>query len=721
MKKSLHFLFALIALFLMNSSTMKATHIMGGELTYTWIGSNDYELHLTLYRDCSGIPGPVNALVEISSVSCAIPMYMVQLNTIPGTPIEISPVCAGVQTTCNGGTAMGVEKWEYSAIVTLTGNCSDYLFTFVECCRNGAITNLVDPSNYSAQFTATLDNQSVAFNSSPRFANDPVTVLELGSTHTINNGAFDPDGDSLSIVFAPALYDSNLAVPYVAPFTYLNPMTSSTAIVLDPVTGDLNVTPSIAEVDVVVYQVNEYRNGILIGSTTRDIQIHVITGNNQLPALSGANGTTNYTANACAGDTIQFMVYSSDADLTDSTTISWSAPGLSSVTVTNYGSAKDSALVQVVTDNTMISSAAYILNMSVTDNHCPYRGIQSYDFQLYVNGCSNDIWPGDANSDLHCDLYDVLPIGLGYNATGPVRAGATLNWVAETGSNWSQDFISGVNYKHADCNGDGTIDASDTLAIFLNYGQSHPIRLSNPNIIASNYSMSLTASQDSAGPSDTFTISVQLGTSFNPVDPIYGIAFNLNFNPILTDSMLSGFRFVSSSLGAPLTDLLTFTHVDWDAGQISAVAVRKDQINSLSDTTIAEFDVVVIDNVSARAYARFTLTDIRGVTADGLLQSFTAINDSVSVNTTTTGIKNTKENFEVFLYPNPVKNELIIRSETASSGNITIRDISGRPAMEIKSSSLNRKIDMSKLSNGIYMVEIYSEKGILNRKVLVSH
>lgn len=719
MKKSLHLLITLITLFILNGTSMKATHIMGGELTYNWLGSNDYELRMTLYRDCSGIAAPGTVSVNISSTSCAIAPYTVVLNPVPGSPTQIATVCSGIQTTCNGGTALGVDKWEYSATVTLGANCTDYIFSYTECCRNASITNLVNPSSNAAQFNASLNNLNVSFNSSPRFANDPIVVLETGHLATINNGAFDPDGDSLSVTLSPALNSSGTAISYAPPLTYLNPMNSSTPLVVDPATGDLSVTPNTAEVDVVVYTVNEYRNGVLIGSTNRDIQIHVVPGTNQLPELSGVNGTNAYTANACAGNNIQFMVYSTDLDL-DSTSISWSAPGIPAISVTTFGAANDSALVELITDSTMINSAAYLLDMSVNDNNCPYSGLQSYTYQLYVNGCGTDVWPGDANSDLTCDLYDVLPIGLGFSSTGPVRPAATTNWVAEPSTNWSQDFISGVNYKHADCNGDGTIDAADTLAISLNYGQTHPVRLSNPNLLASGYSMSLVASQDSAGPADTFSISVQLGSSNHQVDPIYGIAFNLNFNPILVDSALSSFHFVPTALGTPGTDLLTFARTDWVAGQISAVAVRTDQINAVSDTTIALFDVVIIDNVSARAYSRFTLTDIRGVTVDGLLHSFTAINDSVNVNTTSVGIQKNKEKLSVSIYPNPAKDEMIIVSNNTTQGNIFFYDLNGRIAMEINGSSLNRRIDISKLSKGIYSVGIYTDNGVIFKKLVVS-
>ena len=34
----------------------KATHLVGGEMTYTCLGNNTYEIQLVIYRDC----GPTN-------------------------------------------------------------------------------------------------------------------------------------------------------------------------------------------------------------------------------------------------------------------------------------------------------------------------------------------------------------------------------------------------------------------------------------------------------------------------------------------------------------------------------------------------------------------------------------------------------------------------------------------------------------------------------------
>ena len=40
-----------------NSSILNATHLIGGEITYTCLGGNQYEIKVVIYRDC----GPTNS------------------------------------------------------------------------------------------------------------------------------------------------------------------------------------------------------------------------------------------------------------------------------------------------------------------------------------------------------------------------------------------------------------------------------------------------------------------------------------------------------------------------------------------------------------------------------------------------------------------------------------------------------------------------------------
>ena len=85
------------------------------------------------------------------------------------------------------------------------------------------------------------------------------------------------------------------------------------------------------------------------------------------------------------------------------------------------------------------------------------------------------VWAGDANNNGVVNAADILPLGLYYNKSGPSRDGGSCSWgTYPPGESqlcppgWDPE-ISGL----ADCNGDGTVNATDVLCIGLNYGRTH--------------------------------------------------------------------------------------------------------------------------------------------------------------------------------------------------------------------------------------------------------
>ena len=122
MKIFLVFFRFFLSLLLFSTTCIKASHVFGGEISYTWIAGNTYELKLTYYRDCGGTSLPQNQQINISSSTCNVQMATT-LSAAVGTPSEIPYICPTVNNTCNGGVAPGVEIWVYSGIVTLPSNC----------------------------------------------------------------------------------------------------------------------------------------------------------------------------------------------------------------------------------------------------------------------------------------------------------------------------------------------------------------------------------------------------------------------------------------------------------------------------------------------------------------------------------------------------------------------------------------------------------------------
>lgn len=73
------------------------------------------------------------------------------------------------------------------------------------------------------------------------------------------------------------------------------------------------------------------------------------------------------------------------------------------------------------------------------------------------------VYPGDANHDQIANHTDLLPIGIHFGETGPVRAGASLAWTAQAADGWGDSLVStGVDIKHVDTDGNGIINDDAT-------------------------------------------------------------------------------------------------------------------------------------------------------------------------------------------------------------------------------------------------------------------
>lgn len=354
-----------------------ATHTMGGELTYSCIGNNTYNLTYSFYRDCSGINAPSGVLIQIQS-SC-YPTFSVTLNPTPLSPIEISPACSGVLSSCNGGTFTGIQRWIYSGTVTLPGPCSNWTFSRTECCRNPSITTIGSPSVTNMYIFSTLNVIGGVCNNSPTFVNNPVFFACIGQRFCFNPGAIDPDGDSLAYQLIPPRSSTGI-INYNLGYSAAQFIHSNPPITFNPLTGDVCMTPTQADISIFAMLISEYRNGVLIGQVERDIQIQVTVCNNIIPFLSGINGTPSFTINTCLGIPCTFWVRSVDPNPSDTTRITWNN-GITNATLTTFGGRRDSALFSWIPT----SSGQFCFTITVTDNSCPYIGIQTYSYCVNVS------------------------------------------------------------------------------------------------------------------------------------------------------------------------------------------------------------------------------------------------------------------------------------------------------------------------------------------------
>lgn len=296
-----------------------ATHIVGGDIYYDYLGNNNYKFYINVYRDCnsSGAAYDDPLYLEVynqSNVSThhiAIPF--------PGSvilPVIFNNPCVTPPST------ICVEKAVYTTIITLPPIVGGYTISYQRCCRNPNIINLISPDDTGFTLTTHVPGSETGMsaNSSPRFTNYPPLLLCNNEELIFNHAATDPDGDQLvySLVTPNAGANSAVPAPTVAPpppypvvnwattFNASNPLGPGASIQINPTTGLLTATPLLTGLFVVGIRVQEYRNGILIGETVRDFLFTVFNCNISMQAILPLQTELATFVSYCQGLTVQF-------------------------------------------------------------------------------------------------------------------------------------------------------------------------------------------------------------------------------------------------------------------------------------------------------------------------------------------------------------------------------------------------------------------------------
>ncbi|MFN8316284.1 MAG: hypothetical protein U0T32_07550 [Chitinophagales bacterium] len=201
------------------------------------------------------------------------------------------------------------------------------------------------------------------------------------------------DGDSLSYTLIQPKHTAGSNVPYTGSFSSTYPISTSPAnnFVFNPSTGQMTFTPNGTQIGLVAIRVDEFRNGVKIGSTIRDMQVIVINcGTNSTPSMAnpinvtGASyNTTTSTFKACPGTPMSFQFVSTDLDASQILTLT-----------SNVGTSIPAAVVTSTGTNpktttftwtpTKANAGFYSISFRAVDNACPLTASATKGFNIYV-------------------------------------------------------------------------------------------------------------------------------------------------------------------------------------------------------------------------------------------------------------------------------------------------------------------------------------------------
>jgi hypothetical protein len=273
MKKLNSLFLTLLFAALFTGSSTYASHVMGGELAYKCVGGMDYEFTLVIYRDCFGIP--VSSTYNLTGLTSNCSDTVLGTLSLVDTA-EVTSGCVNLTSTCNGGTSPGMEVYFYRDTITLPIDCDDWAFSVETCCRNAAITNLDNPGAKSFRFEALMNSLAAPCNDSPVFQELQMPFICDSVQFCLSNGVYDSDGDSLVYSMVDPIEGLNTIVPFLPGFNATDPFPTATGHLFDPITGNHCAIPAGVGAWVVAYRIDEFRNGVWIGATRREVQLWVV-------------------------------------------------------------------------------------------------------------------------------------------------------------------------------------------------------------------------------------------------------------------------------------------------------------------------------------------------------------------------------------------------------------------------------------------------------------
>jgi gliding motility-associated-like protein len=330
MRRTLQFTF----IFLLCQFTSRATHIAGGDFSVRWVSGNDFEVTLKLFRDCASggaaFDSPINITVFDNVTNAQVTTF--SMNLLSNTPIQLGDSCYSPPSS------VCLEEGVYISTITLANNPNGYYLAWERCCRNPTIVNLQNPNAAGMVFYVQIPDPALQ-NSTPEFgAYPPEGYLCIDNLNIINFNVTESDGDSLVYMLDDPLMGSlsssanpapNSANPkpyplctWQAPYSLANIVGGVPPMTIDSQTGTITCTPDALGVFAFAVMIYEYRNGVKISETRREIQYYAL--NCQFDALPEMHLPDSVYIQVLTEGCFDIVVL--DEDLTDSVSISVTSP-----------------------------------------------------------------------------------------------------------------------------------------------------------------------------------------------------------------------------------------------------------------------------------------------------------------------------------------------------------------------------------------------------------
>lgn len=362
-------------------------------------------------------------------------------------------------------------------------------------------------------------------------------------------------------------------------------------------------------------------------------------------------------------------------------------------------------------------SLSQTINTSYTLTGTNACGIATATVSVIIDPACADIWPGDANSNGIADNLDVLELGLHYTQTGAPRATTSNNWQSYFSNNWGGTISNGKNLNHSDCNGDGTINDDDTLAIFNNYGLTHTFKTAQTTTV--NPQLNIISDQAIVDKGKWGTASIYLGDVSNSISNINGLAYSITYDNTLIE-LDSIYVDYTNSFFNPSNQNLNFRKRVFSSGIIFTASTHTLNNNVSGNGQIATLHYKINSSITTDQTLTIGLIQANQSDSSGNIVPLTSGTATLLAKATFVGLQEFLKSNSVSISPNPTSGVLNITFSTIPQNTkIEVYNSIGALVLTETLSNKYSTINTSQLSNGMYMIKVLENNRIITVQKIV--
>lgn len=332
-----------------------------------------------------------------------------------------------------------------------------------------------------------------------------------------------------------------------------------------------------------------------------------------------------------------------------------------------------------------------------------------------------EVWPGDANSDGYAQVKDIMTVGLVWGDRGPARPNASPRWIGQPARNWRGQFINGANHKHADCNGNGRIGRGDLLVILANYGRMHNKTATNgqpgdaPIFVKAPTSIVL--------PGKPVDIPVFLGDA-HANEAMHGLSFSVNYDPSIVGEDLQ-FILQDSWLGNAANELISIQKNFPADGVLEIGISRTNGLDAVGHGKIGILRFTPKTQLTSSTPFFFEINETEGINAAEEKISLFGHDEVVRVEPASP-IQIVMSDLEqapefvgsLRLHPNPTRDQFTLQTPEANMQKVEILNGFGQQMLLEKTAATQARISISHLPVGLYFVRIYTDTGVIIKRIV---